>query len=1038
MLRFLIVIMLLPPTSGDLLESVNSERGGRHWISQKPAPAKSPEESRACFQIEPGSRIELVAAEPLVFDPVWIDFDHLGRMFAAEYGDYPIGPVNKDGTANPNAQPLSKIVLLEDTDNDGRMDKRTVFADDLNFCHSFMPLMNGILACAQTEILFLKDTDGDNVADHREVWFDGFTPAHPQMQIGCPRFGNDNWIYLTYAPGNVLCRRPGFETKERVKMPRQDMRFHPVTMQFEVVSGMGQFGNTINNDGHRFFSTNRNPIMMEIFPQSAASRNPFASISKRHADVGPSGGDTRVFPLVDMKSNWLAHAGTHTSACGVTAYRGNLWDSEFRRSVFACEPVGHVVTRSIVERQADSPVLSARRARAKADFLASSDTWFRPSSMRTGPDGGLYLADMYRMWVEHPKFLPPEIAAQIDWRAGEQKGRIWRIVPDDFVAKGRYEAPVKADGSVDPTALMKLLQDTNGSRRQTAHRLLLEQAADALQGLPKTPDAEHFIKFVAEEATKLLKRAGVHPQIRQHALYVLEACHGLEDEDIIACWRAAESARETKNDDSDSALLVTLAKLMAVRVNESSTLSTEYPAFVSNDDLAVAIAAILALPDNTPAKAIGDWLSVAAEKAGHWNDPWFQKAVQAISGKDPFHVIDILIRRSATDAQAGANHEDLLTEASRQTAVQGDPMAVGRFLMAMRDQTTSPADAVAMALGFNSGSRKNSGTLKYRSLNSLLTSPGDVLLDAQHASQSPTDVANDVRNRIEQIVTMAKGTTATPQQRVTGLKLLAIIDRKELVEELPELLSSTRPAAEQVSAIEIVREFNIPEGIPVVLTKMASLAPAARAEAVSLFLMRTASTATLLATMQEGKIPSGIIPIDQRVRLLQHKDEEIKKLASAVFGGVVSSNRKAVADEYQPALTMAASAERGRLVFNKTCVKCHKIDGQGHNVGPDISDTRRRSRDALLYDILDPNRRIDPQFSEYVVLTNDGLTYNGLLVSDSGAQIILRQPEGKERTIDRSDIDEMKATGKSLMPEGIEKDVSIQEMADLLELLKTR
>ncbi|MCP4509260.1 MAG: hypothetical protein GY826_23045, partial [Fuerstiella sp.] len=203
----------MPQQSENLLDAVNSERGGRHWIDQKPDPPKSPEDSRACFQIEPGSRIELVAAEPLVVDPVWIDFDQTGRMFVVEYSDYPIGPVKEDGTEDKDAPPLSKIVLLEDENGDGRMDKRTVFADHLTFCHSFMPLMGGLLAGAQTEIIFLKDTDGDNVADVREVWFDGFTPAHPQMQIGCPRWGMDNWIYLTYAPGNVRCRRPGFETE---------------------------------------------------------------------------------------------------------------------------------------------------------------------------------------------------------------------------------------------------------------------------------------------------------------------------------------------------------------------------------------------------------------------------------------------------------------------------------------------------------------------------------------------------------------------------------------------------------------------------------------------------------------------------------------------------------------------------------------------------------------------------------------------------------------------------------------------------------
>ncbi len=911
--------LLAQSEGSDLLEAVNAERGGRHWIDQQPDPPKSPEESLACFQIEPGSRIELVAFEPLVRDPVWIDFDQLGRMFVAEYGDYPIGPVDENGNTVDGADPLSRIVMLEDTDGDGRMDKRTVFADKLQFCHSFMPLMDGILAGAQTEIIFLKDTDGDNVADVREVWFDGFEPAHPQMQIGCPVRGLDDWIYLTYAPGNVRCRRPGFETQEPVKMPGQDMRFDPQTMKFEPVSGTGQFGNTVDRDGNRFFCTNRNPIMMEMIPQPAARSNPYVTISRLHTDVGPSGGDTKVFPLVDMKSNYLSHAGTHTSACGVTAYLGNLWNADFQRSVFVCEPVGHLVTRSIIEPIPNSPALTARRSRPDADFLASTDAWFRPASLRTGPDGALYLADMYRMWVEHPKFLPPEIAARIDWRAGEDKGRIWRIVPTNV---RRDSAPVAVSTANKSTGSESLRMAT-----------LLEQAA-------------------SDDATVRFKAA-------------------------LACC-------ERDSPDVLTALKLIVSKPMDHWLRQS---------------------VLLAAKDCS-----GELIEFVVSGASDDSLPGPSKTAASHSTALEGRRTELLHELASVVGQRG-NSEELATTLNTAAACSEDRLA----------------ERTAILTGLARGLPRNRGDVGAKSLPELLASVPDSAVAAVPAIQATLDAA----------VVVATDRTRSAGHRVAAIQLLSSQSPDVVVATLAKLLRAEEPAAVQLAAIEAARASGRPEVATALVESWNALIPAVRSQALAVLMARANTTVELLQAMAGGSVASSVIDIDQRVQLLQHRDDTVRRLAGEVFGGVVSADRKAVADEYRAALTLEASAERGAAVFEKTCSKCHRIDGKGSNVGPDISDTRNRTRDALLYDILDPNRRVDTQFSEYAVVTTDGLTFSGLLVGDTESAIILRQPEGREQTILRTDIEEFRATNKSLMPEGVEKDVTVQQMADLLEFLKS-
>lgn len=966
-------------TKQDALESIESTRGGRHWIDDTPAPPKSPGESLACLQIEPGLELQLVAAEPLVMDPVEIAFDRLGRLFVVEYGDYPTGP-EKEGSP-----PLSRVVLLEDVDGDGRVDKRHIFADQLSFAHGLMPYRGGLLVGAKTQILFLKDTDGDNQADVRQVLFDGFTPAHPQMQIGNPRWGLDNWIYCSYGPGKITSAK----SSKIFNMPLRDFRFHPLTMQFGPDSGLGQFGNTIDNWGHRLFCTNSHPIMTTMLPYAAVHRNPFAVIPTAYYDVAPSGGDSRVYPLVEAKSNYLSHAGTFTSACGTTAYRGDLLGPDYRRSVFVCEPIGHLVTRSVISRQGH--LLKATRARSKTDFLASTDTWFRPVNLANGPDGALYVVDMYRMWVEHPLFLSEDIAKRIDWRAGDDRGRIYRIVPKNATPR-EFQPPETTKD------LIALLSDTNGWRRHLAQRLLVERQSKE-----------------AAPALRQLMASSNNPLTQVHALWTLD---GLGELTVSDVRRAL--------DDVAAHVRHEAVKLAAPFLNEHPLLLDKLSILADDSDSSVRLEVALALGEvNDPSAT--EHLTRLALRDGH--DHWFALTILSAAKERSGAILTGLFTNTQFAQQGNAERIDLVQQLATVVGARGDHDELADLLTAITatDQTGVWWQTAALG-GLATGLPRHQGDLGRTSLQSLVANPPKQLEESLVR----------IRRLLERIQDVAINEELDIGDRIAAIQLLGYRPFEEIVDTYNELLSTGQPRAVQLACVEAMRTGDDELVADIVLDQWPTLSPTVRGPALELLWRRPSTTLSVLEAMSDGEVSASAVSIDRRVLLLRHADEQIRLLATQLLGGAVSADRRAVAETYRPSLELKGSATAGAKVFDRTCSKCHRIQGKGHVVGPDIDDVRNRSREALLYDILDPNQKVEPQFTDYIVLTDDGRVLNGLMKSETADAVVLHQAEGKQQIIARNQIEEIQATGKSLMPEGVEKEISIQQMADLLEFLKPR
>jgi putative membrane-bound dehydrogenase-like protein len=422
----------------------------------------APDAALKSFQTADDVRVELVAAEPLVASPCALAFDEKGRLFVAENRGYP----------NTETPPQGVIALLADTDGDGRMDQRTVFADGLTYPNGVLPWKGGVIVTCAPDVVFLRDTDGDGRADECRVLLTGFeTSKSTQLRVNAPTIGPDGWIYLAagLAGGNITC--PEHPDRAPLKMTA-DVRFHPDTLEVENVDGKSQYGQSFDDFGRRFICMNRLPVQHVVLSSKWLARNPRLAFSETVQDCNErsvrtglkGGGDgVKLFPISSNITTADSHAGSFSAACGVHLWRGGALPARYEGCAFSCDPTGNLVHVDRLEPHGATfnavPLLTGR------EFLAARDDYFRPVFSMRGNDGALYIADMYRKVIEHPDYLPEEVRKHTDFETGKTQGRIWRIVAqearparplpafrDEFagVIKAVGDAAVAANMAADP------------------------------------------------------------------------------------------------------------------------------------------------------------------------------------------------------------------------------------------------------------------------------------------------------------------------------------------------------------------------------------------------------------------------------------------------------------------------------------------------------------------------------------------------------------------------------------------------------------
>jgi putative membrane-bound dehydrogenase-like protein len=949
------------------------------------SPPLSPLESMRKIHLSPGFGVELVASEPIVLDPVAIDWSPDSRLWVVEMADYPMG---MDGKGKPGG----RVRVLDDVDGDGRYDKQTLFADGLSFPTGLLTWRDGVIVTAAPEILFLRDTDGDGKADSREVLISGLMQGNQQLRANGLRWGLDGWVYCA-AGGHHRGHGTGNKIKSEragqvVAVGALDFRFKPDTGELEPESGPSQFGRNRDDWGHWFGTQNSRPLWHYVLADRYLRRNPHvAAPDPTHQVVVPL--NPKVWPVSPPEKRYHSfdNAGHFTSACAGMIYRDELLfgksspGSGNEMHAFTCEPFHNLVQRNVVVP--DGVTFAAHRVpgEVRLDFFASEDRWCRPVMTRTGPDGALWVVDMYRYMIEHPDWLPAEGRAELlpHYRLGDDKGRIYRIFP-----VGTLPRKLTRLDKLNTDELVAALDSPNEWQRDKAHMMLLWRGDKSAVG----PLAR-------------LAAGSSNPLARLHALSVLDGLDALAPGQIVNALRDAhpgvrENALRLAERQASAEVIAAAAKLV--------------------DDPDAKVRLQLAL-------SLGEWQGSRAGEAlgrlavAHHGDRFMVAAVMSSAVPHVRALVDAAVRAGdpvlasltepLVNLTLGLNQRDTLAVllSPALTAKNGgftpaQMIAVSQFLdMLARRKTT----LTALASGSDTLARQLATT--------------DALFGA--AGKMAADDSQPVSSRAPAASLLAR----SPARRPETLALLK------------GWLAPSRPAELQGAAVKSLATTADPTVPTTLLDAWPSFAPEIRGTALDALLSREPWTFALLEHAQKSGDPA--LDATRRSQLLKHSSARVREAAGKLFNTANISSRAAVIEQFQPALKLTGDAVRGEAVFTKLCVACHKRGGTGNEVGPDLISAAGHSPEKLLANILDPSADVQPGFHAYHCRLADGAELYGLVAAETGNSVTFKLADGTARVVRRADIAELRGGSVSLMPEGLEAGLSHQDLADLIGFLRS-
>jgi putative membrane-bound dehydrogenase-like protein len=953
---------------------------------------REPAESLRGMHLISGFRVELVAAEPMVRDPVDLAFDEDGRLYVAEMTTY---SERRDAAD-------ARISLLEDVDGDGVFDKSTVFADELQWPTGLACFDGGVFVASTPDLFYFKDTDGDGRADAREVVFTGFSVGNPNQCPNSIRWNLDNRFELMPSGGGGLVEavrwRQGGEGRESkpVQVRGRDMSFAPRSGQMRLESGGSQFGMTFDEWGRKFESSNSAPIEMVMYEDRYLARNPYLPGPTSRTRIWVDGMSVfRKSPVepwrvirTEMRIRGVfsgpiegggTPAGYFTGACGVTIYNGDAWPESFQGNAFVCEGASNLVHRMRLEP--NGVEMTAHRTERKHEFWTSDETWFRPIQFTNAPDGALYVADMYREVYEHPDAVPPSVKKYIDLNAGNDRGRIYRVVPEGF----RQPRPPRLSES-STEALVQLLAHRNGWKRRTASRLLYQRQDKAC--------IEPLAALAAESPS---------PLGRMHALYALAGQNALTADIVLP-----------RLHDPHPRVREHAVRVSEHVLDESPAVRARLYAMSGDDDPRVRYQLAFTLGDISSDQATAALADISRRDV---SDKWVRLAVLSSCFQRPGLLVSHLC--SDPEWRRGNEARKFLEQLAEQAGLQKQRDQVGEVLKSL-DRLGDEERQLAQGLvrGLSNGLAKSKSP--------LLALVGDG--SRSRAGQLLQQILEDAQS-------FALDEDRPVAQRAQAARSLAMASFEKAEPVLVELLDGRQPEAVQTAALQTLSRFTEPAVATRIVDAWRGFSPKVRGEASEAIFARRERLDVLLDALKEKRIATSQLDPARIQFLLAHPDSQLRAQAEQLLGGAQLARREEAVAAYRETLDMKGDAPRGRAVFKRECAGCHKLEGVGYELGLPLQNVKTRGAEGLLLQILDPNREVNPTYLNYTVLTMAGRLITGVITSETATSITLTRADGEQDTVLRHDIDELISSELSIMPEGLEEKITKQEMADVIQYL---